>query len=224
MRTVLMAFLLAGCATTGGRATVLGAGDPGIDVACVLVADGALCTFSASDTAGQRCVVVAYATRKGDPEIADQPTCSGPLDRAEQTTRVVRFGRRPAEAGCGPALGRCSSLIVPYGEEAAQALADARAKENAPPSEADCETVVHHLYDIWRREDCRGKAPPELVACERELAKEEQEQGPEIIAECARNWDRQRLECERVAASDSDIARCEDEFDERQDGQDSDDY
>ncbi len=217
---VLALSLTTACPSAGGAARAVArptsgqGGDAHVEVACVLVPDGGLCTFTALGRAGTRCVKVLYGVASGTVVTSDD-LCSGPLAPGASATLVVRFQTRPGDV-CGRVMGDCQSrAVAPAG---AQDVAIAWQGEleqdfSGPLSEADCKSLSEHKYEIYTHADCDGIADPvQRDGCYRNVRDERDREMPYLVEDCLQYFKRPRYSCEIKAKDQGELYACENQF------------
>ena len=208
----LFPLLLTACATTGAGRTV--PDDPAhVDVACVLLPDGGLCTFTATAPAS-RCIKLLYGSTSGT-VTSSSDICSGPLSTGESSTLAVRFPTRPGDA-CGAFLSECESRpVAPAAalDTAATWQAELKQTNSGPLTEADCKTLNDHKYEIYVHADCDAVADPvQRDACVRNIADERTRETPYLIQDCINYYKRPRYNCELKAKDQNELYTCESRF------------
>ena len=219
---VLVAALTAGCPAAGaagqggGRALAgaPGGGDAHVEVACVLVPDGGLCTFTAAARPGARCVKLLYGATSGT-VVSSGDVCSGALAAGESSTRAVRFPSRPGEA-CGALLNECESRPVAPATalDAATAWqAELKQHYSGPLSESDCRKVNEHKYEIYVHADCDSVADPvQRDGCYRNIKDEQEREMPYLVQDCVQYFKRPRFNCEMKAKDQAELYACENQY------------
>ena len=215
--------LLAGCACLGGAgahgggrelASAPGGGDAHVLAACVLVPDGALCSFTAVDKPGARCVRLLFGSTSGTVVVSDV-VCSGPLAAGEASTRAVRFATRPGDV-CGAVLSECESrALAPAEAESAATAWQAELKQRytGPITEADCKKLNAHKYEIYAHADCDNVPDPvERDGCVRNVQEEREREMPYLVQDCVQAYKRPRLNCELKAKDQNELYACESQY------------
>jgi hypothetical protein len=178
------------------------------------VPDGALCSFTAVDRPGARCVRVLFGATSGT-VVASDDVCSGALAAGETSTRAVRFATRPGDA-CGPILGQCESrAVAPADTEAETTRLHDQLQEHrsGPVSEADCKKVNEHKYEIYVHADCDSLADPmQREACVKNVQEEREREMPFLVKDCLQAYKRPRLNCELDAKDQNALYACENQF------------
>jgi hypothetical protein len=208
MRAVALAILLGGCHTLAG-----GGGKAQIDADCLLLGDGAICTFSNHGGPGSRCVRVLLGALEGT-VVASSPLCSGRLGRDGQMTVVVKFSKSPHEM-CGAELAACSTKVVDRDEASGVATtwaAELKQHYSGPPTEEECKAINVLKYKFFADEDCQGGTPQEKDSCVHELMTERDENMRQNIQDCVQYDTRQLVNCTLQAKSTSDVSQCEDQY------------
>jgi hypothetical protein len=212
-----LASLLVVCAACGPgarRASSPNDVDPNVRVACVLVAEGAICTFTADRTPGSRCVKVLYGVVTGTVSASEQ-ICSGRLETNESSTMVARFTTRPADA-CGKTLGDCLVKTVdPKGalDSAAAWQQEIKQTYKGPVTESECRNVITHKYDVWMHADCDADTDPvQRQQCYHDMNAERDQDLPVQVQDCVGSYSRERLGCELDAKTSEALSSCEDRY------------
>lgn len=218
MRAILGILLLAAAAAcprggdAGGGAA--GGAPANIEAACVLVSEGAICSFTNKGGAGSRCVKVMYGASSGT-VVASNDVCTGRLPAQGILTVVIRFPTRPAEL-CGDGLTDCQVKAVDPAAAPDVMLAwqnELKASYDGPLTQEDCKKLVKVKYDFYMREDCRGMSNPvDKKSCEQSIVQERDREMPYLIQECMSYYTRELYKCMMVAKTIDDLYRCEDQF------------
>jgi hypothetical protein len=209
--------VLSGCVGAGGagarQASAPGDHDAHVQADCVLLSEGAICSFTAKDRPGSRCVKVLYAVVSGT-VVSSDTVCSGRLAANESSTLVVRFSTRPGDA-CGSTMGDCLVKTVEPAaaiDAAAAWQAEIKQNYNGPVTEAECKKLHEHRYDIWMHADCDGiPDPAERNRCYQNITAERDRELQYFQQDCLR-YTRDLLKCELAAKTAEDIYQCEDRF------------
>jgi hypothetical protein len=218
-RLAVLALLSAACvarAGQGGRelAGRPGGGDPHVEVACVLVPDGGLCTFTALGKPGGRCIKLLYGASSGTVAASDD-VCSGWLAAGESSTRVAHFSTRPGVV-CGKLLSECESRPVAPATSLDTATAwQAELKQNnsGPITDADCKKLNEHKYEIYTHADCdRVSDPIQRDACFKNVREEREREMPYLVQDCVEYYQRPRFNCEMKAGTQDELDGCEEQF------------
>jgi len=220
----LLPLLCTGCvgaagpaaAGVGGRAVAAlpGGGDAHVQVACVLLPDGGLCSFTAIDKPGARCVKLLYGVSSGT-VVASDDVCSGRLAAGESSTRAVSFSTRPGDV-CGVVLSECESRPVPPAgalDGATTWQAELKQNYSGPVSEADCKKLNEHKYEIYTHADCDNVADPvQRDACYRNVKEEREREMPYLVQDCLQYYKRPRFNCEMKAKDQNELYACENQY------------
>lgn len=207
-----------GCpvANRGGGGGAAGAGTTtgpaAIDAACVLMAEGGICSFTnRSNAPAARCVKVLYGAAAGT-VVASNDVCTGRLWAGAVSTIVVRFPERPADH-CGSDMADCRVKVV---EPAAAPdvmvawQAELEASYSGPLTAKDCEKLVKRRYEFYGHEDCRGLSPPDKAQCEKQVADERDRELPYLVQDCVGYYSRDLYKCTMEAKTLEELYRCED--------------
>jgi hypothetical protein len=204
---------LAGCATLGFGSS---GGPPKIEAACVLVADGGICTFRNEGGRGERCVRVLVGATSSGTVVASGKVCSGKLAKGGQMTVVVAFSTRPAEM-CGRDGASCVVKVADpdkASEEAIDWSGDLKKSSTGPVTDADCRELRAHKYRIWADEDCKSITDPrDKQVCYDEVRAEERDDDS-FLEDCREYYTREHVNCQFAAVSSQGLRVCEEKFDE----------
>lgn len=208
-RALAAALLLAtSCHTLAG-----GGGKANIDAACVLLGDGAICTFTNAGGAGARCVRILLGANEGT-VVASSPICSGKLGHEGQSTVVVKFATAPREM-CGDGLAQCQTRVVDRDAASGEATtwaAELKTHYSGPATPEDCKAVAIAKYKIYAEEDCRGGSPQDKQACVQQMMTERDENMESMVQDCLQYDPRQLINCYLKAKTNSDLSQCEDQY------------
>jgi hypothetical protein len=209
MRLILVLPLLAACPGAAHPTVPSGADGP-VDVACVLVPDGGLCTFTAT-SAGSRCIKLLYGSTAGT-VVSSNDICSGPLAAHASATLAVRFPTRPGDA-CGTFLSECESRPVAPAtalDTAAAWQAELKQSFSGALTEADCKKLNDHKYEIYVHADCDAVADPvQRDSCYRNVKEEREREMPYLVQDCIQYYKRARFTCEIKAKDANELYACE---------------
>jgi hypothetical protein len=205
--------LLASCAGRGGGTLPTGGqgGDAHVEVACVLVPDGGLCSFTAVKRPGRRCVKLLYGVDSGT-VVASDDVCSGALAAGQSSTLVVRFPSRPGDL-CGAVLADCATRPVAPAEALDVATAwqaELKQRHSGPITDADCRALGEHKYEIYSHADCGGIANPiEREQCAGNVRAERDREMPGFVEDCLSYYKRPLFNCQMKARDENTMYDCE---------------
>ena len=202
----------AGCKGGGGAGSGTAAQPPAIDVACVLGADGANCTFSNKGGPGARCVKVLYGARTSGSVVSYDEVCSGTLAAGQVASLAVRFPRRPGDA-CGEGVADCTTKVVEPAAAEAEALAwqdTLKAPAAGPLSEAECRDVLGHVFDVMKDSDAAAAATPEERANIEQMYDQMRASVMDSgVKDCVTRVTRKEYDCAMQARTKTELQRCD---------------
>jgi hypothetical protein len=207
------------CIGAGGasRASRPGDKDAHVQTDCVLVADGAVCTFTARGKPGSRCVKVMYAAVGAGTVTTSDQVCSGRLQVDESATLVVHFATRPGDA-CARNADDCLLKTVDpeVGIDAATAWqAEVKQSYKGPVTRAECKQLIEHRYEVYMRSDCDViSVPQERDECRKNLLVERDQDMQYQVEDCAESgyMSRELFRCQLAATNIDAMLNCEGDY------------